>query len=56
VEVGLPGLVQLLLVDRLVGIDVLVHERQQALTQLLAAVRELEVHQVISSGWAAEGS
>jgi hypothetical protein len=54
--VRLPGLSQLLLVDRLVRIDVLIHEREQSLSQLIAAVRELEVHQVISLAWAARGS
>ena len=44
--VGVAGLVQLALVGRLGRVDVLVHERGQALLELGAALAWLEVHRV----------
>src|SRR5439155_4330529 len=52
VEVRVAGLAHLLLVDGLGGIDVLVHERGEALLVVLAAVGQLEVH-AFSSWWVA---
>src|SRR5438105_3141283 len=37
---------ELLVVDALRGVDVVVHEREQALLKLLAAIGQLEVHRL----------
>jgi hypothetical protein len=43
-DVRAVGSVHLLRPDRLGGVDVLVHEREQALAEVLGAVGQLEVH------------
>ena len=56
VEVGVAGLESLLLVDLLGGVDVLVHERVQALDEIGAALAGLKVHRVLLGGDRALGS